>query len=709
MAQPPSTSNEFSGGEAGNVVQARTVHGGIHLTAPERRGFPPPRQLPLRPAGFVNRRADLDALDDVLGALLSGDGRGAAVVSAVAGAPGVGKTALALHWAHGMRDRFPDGDLYVDMQGYGPGPALTPLRALDTFLRALDTPADSIPETVEERSALFRSLLAGKRVLVVIDNASSSAQVRPLIPADGECFTVVTSRSALPGLVAREGAARVTLDVLSPDESVELLSRFVGPAKVREEPTEALRLAELCGHLPIALRVVGERASNRPRLTLGELVAELEDEQARLDALASQEDELSDTRAAFSWSYRALDPDLRKAFRHLGLHPGPDIGVGAAAALIGCPIPVARRRLRALADVNLVQEVFTNRFRMHDLLRAYALERTAAEDRQDERSRAVRRGLTWYLLVTDMCRRSVLPHSAEVPLVPAHEVEIGAPFGDSAEAWSWFDAERVNVLAALRQAADHGQLDIVWKLALAVSGPLELRSYWSDWENGLRMGLSAARTLGDAFGEAASLLVLGDASWRTGRLDDAFGQYRDASHIAHDIPVPWIEGFARRGMGLLEKERERYGEALDHFEAALRVFRDSGHRRGEGMSLLSMAECARLLGNPEKAVDHGERALRIFREIDDAWTLAWGRLAHAPGLVEVGRGDDAEACLERALDTFGAFGDRRSEAASLAALGDVCERLGKRDEARSHRAAAADLYEALSDPRHEEIRARLAE
>nr|WP_233221789.1 tetratricopeptide repeat protein [Streptomyces carminius] len=639
----------------------------------------------------------------------SGEGQADAVISTVAGAPGVGKTALALHWAHGARDHFPDGDLYVDMQGYGPGTALAPLQALDTFLRTLDIPADNIPDTVEERSALFRSLLSGKRILVVIDNASTSSQVRPLIPAAGESFTVVTSRSTLTGLVAREGAVRVTLDILTPAESVELLSRFVGPAKVRDEAPQALRLAELCGYLPIALRVVGERASGRPRLSLGELVEELEEEQVRLDALASEEDELSDTRAAFSWSYRALDPPLQTAFRRLGLHAGPDIGVGAAAALIGCRPSAAKRLLRALTDVNLLQEVFANRFRMHDLLRAYALERAVAEDDQAERTRAVRRALTWYLLVTDLVRRGILPHSVAIPLVPAHEVEVGEPFRDSSEALDWFDTERINVLAALRQASDYGQLDILWKLSLALSGPLEMRSHWSDWESTMRTGLSAAQTLGDTYGEAVCHLVLGDATWRVGRLEEAFEQYRNASRVASGIPDSWIEGFARRGMGLLEEERERYEAALPHFETALRVFRSGGHRRGEGMSLLSMAKCVRVLGDPTEAVEHGHRFLEIFQELDDPWTLAWGRLAHASGLMDTGRENDARTCLDQALEAFREFGDHRSEAMALTTYGEVCQRFGKHGEACSHWAAAADLYQALGDPQHEQLRARLRE
>jgi hypothetical protein len=497
MEDQQPVSNDFSG-NAENLVQAGAVHGGIHMYA-ARRSFPAPHQLPPRPTKFVNRKADLLDLDRLIDLVAreAEDPRADAIISAVAGPPGVGKTALALYWAHGVRNKFPDGDLYIDMHGYDSGFAVTPEGALDAFLRALSMPPEDIPEELDQRSSLFRSMLNGKRVIVIIDNASSSAQVRQLLPSSPQCCAVVTSRSSLQGLVAREGAMRVRLDLLSPEDSVQLLSELIGSNRVSAEPVAALRLAELCGRLPLALRVVAERVISRPLLSLRELVEELLVEQNRLDVLASSEDELSDTRAVFSWSYRALTPELRRAFRLLGLHASSEIATGGAAALIGISGPAASRELHALADVHLLQEISASRFRMHDLLRSYSMECALADQTQEERTQAIRRVLIWYLYASDAARRAILPYSAAVPLVPAGQVERIDRFGTAPEATQWLMTERLNLLAAMRQALELGQYDVAWKLAMASSSFFELCSYWSDWEENHRIGLEAALALGD--------------------------------------------------------------------------------------------------------------------------------------------------------------------------------------------------------------------
>lgn len=594
------------------------------------------------------------------------------------------------------------------MHGYGSGSVLTPEQALDLFLRALDVPADGIPETLDERAALFRTIVDGKRIFALIDNAASSTQVRHLLPASPECCAVITSRSSLPSLVAREGAVRVTLDVLSPGESVQLLAELMGASRVEADSASALRVAELCSYIPLALRIVAERAANRPRLSLAELVDELAGQQ-RLDAVASEDDELSDTRTVISWSYKSLSPDLRRTFRLLGIHPGSDIGIEAAAALTGDDATVVTRRLRALADAHLLQESANNRFQMHDLVRVYSVERAQAEESQKDRIKAIRRMLTWYLLAADKARRAILPYSASFPLVPAGEITPIEGFGSGPEAMRWFDTERRNLQVLLRQASELAQFDIAWKLAIAVSGYLELGAYWTEWEEAVSTGLTAAQTLGDRFGEAASLSILGDVSWRDGRPDEAIERYERTVAIAREIAVGWLEGFGLRGLGLINEERGHLEAASGFFESALEVFRSSGFRRGEGMSLLSLGACARALGDPRSATARDVAAVEIFEEIGDRWTVAWGSVDLGKSYVAEGRLTEALSVLRTAVAIFDDFGDRRCQAQALFLLGDVLRESGDETAAADSWQQAMALYELLADPRAHEVRQRLAD
>ncbi|GAB3124248.1 hypothetical protein GCM10027160_45450 [Streptomyces calidiresistens] len=708
MAPSPGIDNTFSGGRADAVIQVGTVHGNVRVDLPAQRESPPPRQLPIPPRDFVNRRESIRFLDDLVSGLMAEESKGPTVLTALAGFPGVGKTALAVHWGHRMRRHFPDGDLYVDMQGHGPGPALTAMRALDLFLRAMDVLPERIPETLEERSALFRTMTSGKRMLVVIDNVPSPALARPLLPSGHRCCVVVTSRNSLAGLVIREGAKRVPIDVLSPEESVELLTGAIGSSRVEQERESALRLAELCGHLPLMLRIVGERAASRPYLTLGELADEVAEEQRKMDMAASTRDESSDTRGVFSWSYRALSEEDRRAFRFFSLHPGPDIGVHAFAALLGEPLPTAGARLRALAEAHLVQEVRAHRYRMHDLMRFYALERVGEEESQSERTRGIRRLLTWYLLTADAGRRAILPHSAAVPLVPAGRIEVRESFADHTEARQWFDSEHPHLVAALRQAEDYGQFDLLWKLAVTISGFLELAAHWTDWEKCARAGVSAARTLGDDPGEALCLLVLADAQWRAGRSEDAAERYREVLLLTDGPEPSWPRGFAVRGLGLLSEEAGDPEAAEAHFETALGIFRDADHRRGQAMATLSLGKVARARGEQGKALSALTRAVDLFEEIDDRWSIAWGKLHLAPILAEINRPAAAVLQAEEARKIFGGFGDPRGEALSLELLGDFSLGAGKREEAGNHWGLAAALYERLGDAeRADALRNRL--
>ncbi|MGW5970141.1 ATP-binding protein [Streptomyces sp. NPDC055186] len=703
--EPTSVSNEFSGGDSDVVVQAGTVHGGIHVHGADR-SFPPPRQLPYGVPGFVNRVHELTVLDTLHPQPAAEREDAPAVVTAITGGPGVGKTALALHWAHRVRRRFVDGDLYIDMRGYNSGNALGPAQALTSFLRGLGVEADRIPIDEQECAALFRSMVYGKKILILIDNVSSVKQIRQVIPASRSSLVLITSRSRLSGLVAREGAVRVTLDVLSPQESVQLLREVIGPLRVDAEPEAARRVARLCGCLPLALRVVGERAAGRPLLSLSELVDELVQEQDFLDALADREDELSDVRAVFSWSYRALAEESREAFRLLGLHEGKTLCSSSAAALLAVTPAVARRRLGELADVHLLQETARDRYRMHDLLRSYAVEQLSAEEPREVRTRAVRRVLTWYLLSADAGRKAILPHSHSIPLIPAgDQVRPVGRFDGAADAMRWFETERENLLSALRQAVAWGQYDIAWMLPVVADGFFELGAHWSDWNHVHELGLDAARLVGNRLGEASHLLCLGDVNWRSGEYDLAVESYRRAAELSRELDDPWMLGFSLRGLGLVALEQSDPG-AQAHFEAALAVFREHGVRRGEGMSLLSLAECARSRGDHAEAAALCRRALDIFRSIGDRWSEAWGALPLADSLGELGELHEAQDHLGRALGTFREFTDRRSEASTLRRLGDVALARGEFPAARDFWTRAAAVYEEFGDALSDVLRRR---
>lgn len=695
-------SNDF-GGEAHTVVQIGTVHGSVELTG--TRSGPMPRQLPIPINGFVNRVEHLKELDG----LLKKDKR-TVVVSALSGAPGVGKTALAVTWAHQVRDEFPDGDLYVDFGGYGPGARVTSGQVLDHFLRALDVPGERIPESLSERSSLFRSMTNGRRMLIVLDNVSDPGMVRPLLPASTGCLALITSRSTLAGLVSREGAVRVTLDVLDPADAVELLRRVIGADRVDAERQAAARVAELCGHLPLALRVVAERAVGRSGLPLCDLVTELEEEQHRLDSLASGGDELSDVRAAFSWSYQAISTDMQRAFRLLGLHPGRIFSTESAMALLGgSDRRAAKRTLDELSSTHLLQEVANNRYRLHDLLRSYARELLGEEDAPKDRAKSVRRILNWYLLASDAGRRKILPHSHEVPLAAADHTAV-PEFPDAEAAVAWFEEERLNILAALEQAMDTGQYDIAWKIPVVADGFFELHSSWTEWARIHHIGVEAAQVIGDRLGEASNAFALGDADWRGGRREQAMANYERVVSYAEETGDAWLTGFSLRGLGLLHLELGDRERARDCFRASLEVFRAGGVRRGEGMALLSLGEHARLAGDLDRAVALGREAVGIFGDIGDAWSGAWGALPLAEALSGTERYSEAADLLIRASQTFDRFKDRRSLAMSSSALGDLHHRTGGTETAREHWLRAADLYDSLGETGlGEELRARAGE
>ncbi|MFV2022853.1 ATP-binding protein [Micromonospora sp. LOL_023] len=619
-------------------------------------------------------------------------------VAAIAGAPGVGKTALAVHWAHRVRQWFADGDLYIDMRGYGPGPALAVGQALDAFLRALHVPAEQIPTDTEGRATLYRSVLAGKRVLIVVDNVSTVGQVRALLPATPTCMAIITSRSRLSGLVAREGASRMTLDVLSPEEAIALLRDSVGGDRVSTEPGAAAELARRCAYLPLALRIIAERIANAPYATLAEFVTDLALVDQQLDALTVDDDELSDVRTVFSWSYRALPEDAARFFRLLGLHAGSDISIAAAAAIAGVSLPRARSLLDQLSAAHLIQNPARDRFLFHDLLRAYALERAQAEESPEQQRRARRRGYTWYLWTAEEGRKVILPYSHAIALPPAEtNIPVTSP-GTVAEAMAWFERERLNILDTIRQADELGDHDVAWQLPVVSDGFFELKSYWADWRDVHLTGLRAARSAASRLGEAANLRCLADAYWRMEQRDTALDYYRQGVNASRDVDDHWVEGFCLRGQGLIHEESGNIEEALDLYGQAREVFRNFGITRGEGMSLLSLGNCHRARGHLDTAIAHYQEAVSILDGINDQWSVAWASYPLGLAYQQAGQLDQARQQHEQALTLFRRFDDRRSEGLTSAALGDTFHATGRPDDAQHYWQQAFQILDQLGDP-----------
>jgi hypothetical protein len=407
---------------------------------------PVPRELPADVSAFTGRAAELRQLDQLLSRRATrAGGPAAAVISAVSGTAGVGKTALAIHWAHRVADQFPDGQLHVNLRGYDPAQPLTAADALAVLLRALGVPDSDIPAGEDRRAACFRSLLAGKRMLVLVDNARTAEQVRPLLPGARTCAVVVTSRDSLVGLVARDGAVRLDLDVLPLDDVISLLRELIGE-RVDAEPAAAVELAGQCSRLPLALRVAAELAAARPGVALAELVAELGDQQRRLDLLGADGDPRTAVRTVFSWSYRRLGPDAARAFRFSGLYPGPDFDAYAIAALMAATADQARRALRELARAHLIHPTGPDRYALHDLLRAYARELVGTEDGDDERHAALTRLCGHNLYAAANAMNTLFPagrRGRPPPTSPAHI----PPLTEPGEVRAWLGEQRALLIA----------------------------------------------------------------------------------------------------------------------------------------------------------------------------------------------------------------------------------------------------------------------
>jgi tetratricopeptide (TPR) repeat protein len=723
-------------GSAADVVQARDVHGGVHFHAAEPPAHPVPRQLPGDIGGFVNRAAELKRLDEVLD---GDDAPLSAGVYVITGTAGVGKTSLALHWAHSVRRRFPDGQLYVNLRGYDPGPPVSAEQALERFLRALGMRPDSLPTELEDMAASYRSLLADRRVLVLLDNAASVGQVRPLLPGNGECLVLVTSRSRLSGLVARDGARRLALDMLTEEDAVLLLRKITAGYRVSDDPVELIELARLCARLPLALRIAAERASSRPLMLLSELIGDLRDESALWDALTAEDDEEADAvRTVFAWSYRALAQDAARLFRLLGLHPGPEFGIPAAAALAGLTAGDTRHRLDVLVGAHMLEQHAPGRYEFHDLLRAYASDQAAEQESTESRRVVLGRALAWYLHTADAAVAHINPLNRRIPLDPLESGVTPLRFDDSVAAFRWYEQERANLLAMTRAAAEAGLHRGAWQLAATLRGVYARQNAFPDWLATARIGLDSARRAGDRAGEAEIFESLGKVHLQSHRLDPAEDCHERALAIRREIgdvlgaggsinalgllhvrrrelaraAARFEEGIAvfrrlgsrrweavaRNNLGLVYYELTRLAEASEILPGTAAIFRELGDRAAEGDALYNLAMTQRESGRVSEAMASIQRALELARaESLLAWEAHW--LLELARIQRAGGGAaDALTSYQRAAVIQRQVGDRSREAAALDGAGEAYRELGMPDEAAKFHRRAVVAHRELGDP-----------
>ncbi|MGH3911339.1 MAG: ATP-binding protein, partial [Pseudonocardiaceae bacterium] len=661
-----------------------------------------PRQLPARTPHFVGRAAQLHQLTSLLDDTAPAGG-GTVVISAIDGTAGIGKTALALHWAHEAADRFPDGQLYVNLRGFEPTNTPThPADALRGFLDAFAIPPERIPGGLDAEAGLYRSLLADRRVLVILDNARDADQVRPLLPASPGCLVVVTSRNQLTGLLTQHGAHPLTLDVLTAQEARALLARHLGPDRISADPDAVTDLIDHCARLPLALAIVAARAGTHPGFTLRVLAKELTDEDTRLDALDTGETATS-IRAVFSWSYHQLSPPAARLFRLLGLHPGPDITLPAATQLADLRTPQAREALSELTRAHLLTQHTPGRYTFHDLLRTYATHQATMQDPQEEQDAALTRLFDHYLHNAASAINALHPtdqqHRPDLPPPAA----TASPITDPATAQHWLDTERANLTAIIAHAAALGWHTYTIQLANTVLA--RYLNFGGPYRGGhYRDALAiythvrhAARHTEDRTAEALALTNLGLVCWRQGHYEQATDYYQQALTTCREIEFRAGEVQALSGLGLICWIQGHNQQATDYYQQALTTCRAVDHRAGEAWTLIAIGVSDWRYGHYQQAADHFQHALTISREIGDPATEVWALTG--TGVVECSRGRYQQAIdyHERALTISRAVGDRANEAQVLTNLGRTYREQGHPQQALDHHQQALALVRGNGD------------
>ncbi|WP_433341288.1 AfsR/SARP family transcriptional regulator [Streptomyces sp. CA-253872] len=711
------------------------------VTASPTRAVPAPRNLPQQPS-LVGRQPELRALTSLIA---DRDSRGGPVVTveAVSGMAGVGKTALAVTTAHLLAGQYPDGQLYIDLRGHSPAQEpLTARAALATLLRLVGAPAFSIPAELEARTALWRTMLAQRRVVVVLDDASGPEQIAPLLPSGSPSLTIIASRRHLTGV---PHALSVALDVLPEEDAITLFRSFAGEERTRDS-TQVARIVRLCGCLPLAIELVAHRFRARASWTLGVLAGRLAESPARLAEIRSADQEQEMTRA-FALSYRALTAPQRMAFRRLGLHPGHDFPAPAAAALLGLPLDATERLLESLLASHLLREPVPDRYRYHDLLREYARGLSAAEDSERDRDQALARLKDFYVTTADLADRTAYPRrlrpDSRPPLPQDHRSQ--APFPGPAAARSWLSAERGNLLAVEEHARREGDPATAAGLAGILAGFLQSECHWQDAVRLLRhavvhwdrtrddapalcralidlcaaeasigeypeaaaageRALELARARGDGPAEAEALSALGTLNWHLGEYRTALVLLQKSRAIKSLSGDVWDKARSRNNIAVTLLFLGEHDRALAHFREALSGFREAGDRIASGQTLNNMGDLQMRAGDLNAARRSFREALAFLEAEGSRYDRATARRNLAQVLADSGAPAVALPIFEETLAEFRALGDRKSQAEALVGIGEAYWRLGSPKESHRRLNEALELAQDIGTA-HQEVQA----
>ncbi|MEU8081997.1 BTAD domain-containing putative transcriptional regulator [Catellatospora citrea] len=628
-----------------------------------------PAQLPVDVTGFAGRAeaiARLDQLADRMGAE-----RGTVVIVGLAGTAGVGKTALAVHWAHRVAHRFPDGQMYVNLRGYGPASEVTPPdEAARVLLDGLGVSIKRMPVGLDARTALYRSVMSGRRMLVLLDNARDAAQVRPLLPASSGCLVLVTSRSDLAGLVVSEGAVPLPVDVLSHDEARNLLRERLGTSRIEQEPAAVEEIIDRCARLPLALAIAAARAAIDPRKSLSDVARRLAEAESHLDPFAGP-DTTTDIRAVFSWSYQLLRPAAARLFRLLGLHHGDAISVPVAASLTGTAPSQVMSALAELVSAHLLTEIEAGRYGFHDLLRAFAREQAAADP---DAGQGLRRLLDHYLHTAASAARHLDASRRTVPLPEPAPGVVPESITSQDHAMAWFNCEYRALLTGVSLAAGSDDVGLALhpaRLARTLTDYQKRTGRWSEALAAHRVAEVAARQRGDRLGEGLALHGLARAQMQLGDIDSVRDAAMRAVSIFRAAGLHLAEADVHRSIVVALSRVDCHVEALTHAERQAELYAEYGNAADRANSLNTYGLTLAKLGRYDEALDPLERALKIQHELDDDYAAAF--IHDSLGLVHLwlGRLQDADAHYRRSLELFDQEGDRYAMVYPLTGLGDV--------------------------------------